>query len=199
MKTDQEVFWEGGFGDEYTDRVVHPIGPQLNLFSKILSRTKPIESVFEIGTNRGMNLDAIKSLLPDVQTNGIEINKYALDIAKNNGHKISQCSVLDYMPTEKHDLVFTRNVLIHINPEYLDIVYQKMFDTSSNYILIDEYFNPTPVTVEYRGNKGQLFKRDFAKELMHKFDLALVDYGFTWKQDPFFPLDDTNWFLFRKP
>lgn len=77
MNTDQEVFWEGDFGDEYTDRVVHPIGPQLNLFRKNLSKTKPIESVFEIGVNRGMSLNAIQSLLPDVQINGIEIEKYA--------------------------------------------------------------------------------------------------------------------------
>jgi pseudaminic acid biosynthesis-associated methylase len=198
MKTEQEQFWEGDFGNSYTDRVAHPIAPQINLFSKILSKIKPVNSVFEIGTNRGMNLDAIRTLLPDIETNGIEINKYASEIAQGNNHNVQLCSILDYAPENKYDLVFTRGVLIHINPEYLKAVYQKIYDSSSNYILIDEYFNPTPVTVEYRGNNDRLFKRDFAKELMEEYSLTLIDYGFTWKQDPFFPLDDTNWFLFKK-
>lgn len=198
MKTEQEKFWEGDFGKSYTDRVVHPLAPQINLFTKILSKIKPVSSVFEVGTNRGMNLDAIKILLPEVETNGIEINKYALEIAKQNNHKVEFGSVLDYEPNKQYDLVFTRGVLIHINPEHLKNVYQKLYDSSANYIMVDEYFSPTPVTVDYRGHQDRLFKRDFAKELMQQFNLTLIDYGFTWKQDPFFPLDDTNWFLFKK-
>ena len=73
-----------------------------------------------------------------------------------------------------------------------------MFSENHEFELIIEYFNPTPVTVNYRGNKDVLFKRDFAKELLSNYKLEIVKYGFVWSQDPTFPLDDINWFLFKK-
>jgi spore coat polysaccharide biosynthesis protein SpsF len=50
----------------------------ISLFSKILSRTKTIESVIEFGANIGLNLIAIKQLLPNVDLSAIEINKNQL-------------------------------------------------------------------------------------------------------------------------
>ena len=47
----------------------------------------------------------------------------------------------------------------------------------------------------YRGNKNLMFKRDFAKDLIDKFNLNLVDYGFVYKYDPINPQDNLNWFL----
>jgi spore coat polysaccharide biosynthesis protein SpsF len=44
-----------------------------------------------------------------------------------------------------------------------------------------------------------LFKRDFAGELLDRFsDLRLIDYGFVYRRDTHFPLDDISWFLFEK-
>ena len=68
-------------------------------------------------------------------------------------------------------------------------------------IYMNEYFNPTPVEVDYHGHKGKLFKRDFAKELWKKFpNLKLINYGFHWKEDPYQKdnYDNANWFLFEK-
>ncbi len=90
-------------------------------------------------------------------------------------------------------------MLIHINPDALDAVYQRLYECSSRYIVIAEYYNPTPVTIEYRGHSGKLFKRDFAGEMMDKYpDLQLLDYGFCWHRDPVFPQDDITWFLLHK-
>ena len=50
----------------------------------------------------------------------------------------------------------------------LDLVYQKLYDASSSYILIAEYYNPSPVTISYRGHQDRLFKRDFAGEFLNK-------------------------------
>ncbi len=69
---------------------------------------------------------------------------------------------------------------------------------SKKYILIAEYYNPTPVEMEYRGHREKLFKRDFAGEMMDQYnDLTLVDYGFVYHRDPF-PQDDITWFLMKK-
>ena len=65
-------------------------------------------------------------------------------------------------------------------------------------MLIVEYYNPTPVTVSYRGNDDRLFKRDFAGEMIDKYNMKLVDYGFVYHRDNMFPLDDMNWFLLEK-
>jgi spore coat polysaccharide biosynthesis protein SpsF len=96
--------------------------------------------------------------------------------------------------------VLIKGVLIHINPEALQRVYQNLYDASLKYICVCEYYNTVPVTVNYRGYADRLFKRDFAGELMDKFpDLKLVDYGFVWKRDNNFPLvDDITWFLLEK-
>ena len=73
-----------------------------------------------------------------------------------------------------------------------------MYNLSKKYLLVAEYFNPTPMKLIYRGNKNLMFKRDFAKDLIDKFNLNLVDYGFVYKYDPINPQDNLNWFLLRK-
>ena len=93
----------------------------------------------------------------------------------------------------------SRGVLIHINPKFLDSCYKKLYDHSKKYIAICEYFNPSPLELDYRGHKQKLFKRDFVGEMLDKFsDLKLVNYGFCYKRDVNFPQDDINWFLLEK-
>jgi pseudaminic acid biosynthesis-associated methylase len=96
------------------------------------------------------------------------------------------------------DLCFTKGVLIHINPDELDRVYANLVAKSKRYVLICEYYNPTPVSINYRGESDKLFKRDFAGELMDRHHLRLVDYGFVYRRDNLFPLDDPTWFLMEK-
>ena len=53
--------------------------------------------------------------------------------------------------------------------------------------------------VNYRGHADRLFRRDFAGEMLDKFnDLRLLDYGFVYHRDPSFPQDDFTWFLLDK-
>ena len=62
-----------------------------------------------------------------------------------------------------------------------------------------EYYNPTPITIPYRGHTEKLFKRDFAGEMMDNFsELSLNDYGFAYHRDTAFPQDDISWFLLEK-
>ena len=202
MKTEQEVFWEGEFGNEYTDRNNSSlINSNINLFKKILNPELKITTIFEIGFNRGLNLLALKEINNNLQLNGLEINNYAYEITKNLNicDKIYNESIIDFSEKENYDLVFTKGVLIHINPDKLNDVYQKMYDLSSKYILIAEYYSRDVREIKYRGNDNKLFKRDFCGELMTKFPkLKLLDYGFVYYRDPLFPQDDTTWFLLEK-
>lgn len=197
---DQEKFWSGTFGDEYTDRNSRDDQVHANLFfwSKLISRTGKLTSVLEFGCNRGLNLDSIKALTPNTVTNGIEINSQAAEIAALN-HNVSNQSLSETFPNSFcAELTFTSGVLIHINPDMLPTVYDKLFDFSKKYILIKEYFSTQPQEINYRGHDSRLWKRDFAAEFMKDRPLRLVDYGFCWRYDPVAPKDDLNWFLFEK-
>jgi spore coat polysaccharide biosynthesis protein SpsF len=169
------------------------------MWSDILSHANDIKSVFEIGSNMGRNMDVINFLLnKKISTNGIDINKKAVILANKNKHKVRNISVLDYSPKKKFDMSISCGVMIHINPNYLNKVYEVLYKSSKKYILISEYFNPKPVTVKYRGHTDRLFKRDFAKEIQKKYKLKLIDYKFMWSNDNIYPCDDTTWFLFKK-
>ena len=91
------------------------------------------------------------------------------------------------------------NVSNHIAPEMLNQAYERLFDWSSKYLCIVEYYNPTPVSISYRGHQDKLYKRDFAGDLLEKYPaLTLIDYGFVYHNDNTFPLDDVSWFLLEK-
>ncbi len=202
-KTDQESFWAGEFGNEYIGRNQGEasIASNTALFSKILSSTNSISTIIEFGANIGLNLMAIKRLLPKVELSAIEINEKAVAQLKNEVEDISvyHSSILDFQPDKERDLVLIKGVLIHINPDELQSVYELLYKTSGKYICIAEYYNPSPVEVRYRGHEGKLYKRDFAGEIMDKYpDLKLIDYGFVYHGDNHFPQDDTTWFLLEK-
>ncbi|MGY1891072.1 pseudaminic acid biosynthesis-associated methylase [Pseudomonas sp. SDT291_1_S447] len=200
--SEQEKFWQGDFGNQYVERNVGQplVATNLALFAKALSRAAGIESLVELGTNAGNNLQALHRLLPRCQLFGVEINDSAcaqaraLDIAQ-----IWHGSLFDFPRERRYDLTLSKGVLIHLAPELLPTAYAQLYELSQRYILIAEYYNPAPVEVSYRGNSGKLFKRDFAGEMLDRYaDLHLLDYGFVYHRDPQFPADDVTWFLLEK-
>jgi spore coat polysaccharide biosynthesis protein SpsF len=82
-------------------------------------------------------------------------------------------------------------------PTDLPAVYENIYLLSNRYILLAEYYNPSPMEIPYRGFTNRLWKRDFAGEMMDRYPLKLIDYGFTYHRGEF-PQDDINWFLLSK-
>jgi pseudaminic acid biosynthesis-associated methylase len=198
-KTEQEEFWTTEFGNDYIGRN-SDYTVNIPLFSKVISGTSNVRSIIEFGCNIGLNLKALNSLLPKCKLTGVEINKSAC----NHLHEWGKCdvvneSIFNYSKDKKYDLSIIKGVLIHINPDMLNDVYEKLYRSSGRYIFVAEYYSPTPVNIEYRGYKDRLFKRDFAGEILDKYsDLELLDYGFIYHRDNNFPQDDINWFLLEK-
>jgi len=201
--TEQEAFWRGEFGDAYVDRNdgAALVAANTALFAKALARVGRLDSLIEFGTNRGLNLVALNRLLPHCRLTGVEINEKAQAAAAALGiGEIWNGSLFDYPVAEPFDLALIKGVLIHLAPELLPQAYAKLYAASRRYILIAEYYNPSPVEVPYRGHTGKLFKRDFAGEMLDRYPfLRLVDYGFAYRRDPVFPADDITWFLLEKP
>ena len=89
--------------------------------------------------------------------------------------------------------------MIHVDPDRLDEVYETMYELAQRYILVAEYYNPTPISVPYRGYSDRLYKRDFCAEIRKRHpDLQLIDYGFSYHRDINAPQDDITWFLLGK-
>lgn len=201
--TEQENFWAGEFGNAYVERNQgeQMLASNLALFAEALRPTQSFNSVIEFGANRGMNLQALKLLFPHSDLSAIEINEKAVSelskvIDKSN---IYHQSILDWQADKQWDLTLIKGVLIHINPDELANVYQKLVESTQKYLLVVEYYNPSPMMINYRGHSERLYKRDFAGEIMANHpQMKLVHYGFFYKGDPNFPQDDLTYFLLEK-
>lgn len=202
-KTEQEAFWAGDFGTEYIGRNAGSelLASNLAFFSKALAQSHGLDSCIEFGANIGMNLRALCLLYPKQDQYAIEINSAAATelgtiIPSKN---IFQTSLLDFIPDRTWDLALIKGVLIHVNPDYLPQVYDALYRAAGRYLLVCEYYNPSPVAINYRGHNDRLFKRDFCGEILDRHtDLRLIDYGFVYQRDPNFPQDDVTWFLMEK-
>jgi pseudaminic acid biosynthesis-associated methylase len=201
-RTPQEALWAGEFGNDYIarNRDIALVDSNRALFDTILSKTQCVTSAIEFGANIGNNLRALHDLLPACEMHSVEINATAAaEIQAWGGATVEVASLTDFEPSRQWDLSFTKGVLIHLPPEMLPSVYDKLVVTSSRYVMVCEYYNPTPVEVSYRGHEHALFKRDFAGEILDAHpELRLLDYGFTYHRDPVHPLDDSTWFLMEK-
>ncbi|MDR2441283.1 MAG: hypothetical protein LBE12_18125 [Planctomycetaceae bacterium] len=100
-KTPQEEFWGTEFGCEYIERnkVSDRIIGNTRLLVQILSRTRNVKSVLELGANVGQNLFAIRHLLPNVEIAAVEINSMACtrlrESSELNCTEVIQGSILD--------------------------------------------------------------------------------------------------------
>lgn len=200
--TEQERFWAEDFGQEYIGRNQDEalLRAKIAFFARLLQRTGPLESVIELGANVGLNLKALHVLVPGLRLEAVEINPQAAETLRQDAiAHVHQATLLGFRPERPADMAFTKGVLIHIAPEALPQAYDALYASSRRFIMVGEYYNPTPVSIPYRGHQDRLFKRDFAGDLLDRFpDLRLVDYGFLYHRDAHFLHDDINWFLLEK-
>ena len=197
-KTEQECFWAGDFGNKYIsrnrDKFFH--ASNLSLFSTIMKCTAGVQSIIELGANIGLNMMALRSLLPKASCAGVEINAKAVAVLRRiKGVEAIHDSLFDFKAKEC-DFSFTKGVMIHLNPDLLPRAYDQLAKCGRKYVAIIEYYNPSPVEVAYRGHSGRLFKRDFAGEFLSRHsEYKLINYGFVYHRDPIYPQDDLTWFL----
>jgi pseudaminic acid biosynthesis-associated methylase len=201
-ETAQERFWAGQFGADYIARNSSPghLAASIAMFTAMLARTERLNSVLELGANIGLNMRSLRMLLPHARLEAVEINPEAYSaVSKIEGVTAHNTTLLGFRLKERVDLAFTCGVLIHIAPEALSKAYETLYECSNRYILVAEYYSPSPVEIPYRGERERLFKRDFAGDLLETYPkLRLLDYGVFYRRDTTFKFDDTNWYLLEK-
>lgn len=204
FETEQENFWAGEFGEGYRqrNRGAAWVASNTVFFARVLSRGGVLpKSILELGANIGLNLQALRRLCPETELEAVEINAESAAMLSQQmpDVKVHVDSLLTWNPPRTYELVFTKGVLIHINPDELRKVYRLMYEASDRYVLMAEYYNPVPQTISYRGHDNRLFKRDFAGDFLDLFpEVRCVDYGFVWRRDAVCPDDDLTWFLLEK-
>jgi pseudaminic acid biosynthesis-associated methylase len=205
-----EAFWQGPFGDEYSDRNDTPEQLQSNerLFRKALMplHFHTIERIIEFGANSGPNISALKQIAPYAHAKfaAVELNAKAADTLERRHPDVTvyrQSMTTGNRPWgDGYDLAISKGVLIHIEPSLLPMAYDALYRASKKWIFIAEYHNPTPVEVPYRGHTGRLWKRDFAADMLERYPgMKVLDYGFAWKHDKRGSQDDLVHTLLEKP
>lgn len=205
-ESEQVRFWRGAFGEAYISRneaTPERLRPAVRMWGLMLRAMEgaPPASILEVGANIGINLRAL-STMTDADLFALEPNDAArarLVADKVVGADRAMDGAADRIPLADGavDLAFTSGVLIHIAPDDLAAACREIHRVARRYVLSIEYFAHRPETVPYRGQSGQLFKRDFGRYWLENFpDLEIVDFGFFWQ--PVYGVDNLNWWLFRK-
>jgi spore coat polysaccharide biosynthesis protein SpsF len=203
--TEQEAFWAGQFGNDYVTR--NEVSPEIlagNLFSfaRMLERAQPSPgSLIELGANIGLNLRALKLLVPHAHQAAVEINASAVERLRRDGvaDEVFHESLLNFVPVRRYDLALIKGVMIHLAPEMLPAVYRKLAECATRHVLMAEYYNRRAEEIVYRGHNGKLFRRDFGGEFMDACpEFQLMDYGFSYHRDARERQDDLTWFLFQR-
>lgn len=201
MTTKQEEAWAGEFGNEYNARSPGNVENNVYFFHRALGGCAHApESIMELGAGQGANMLALRTIYPGAELGAVELNRQACEKLTLTGtvNYLVNASILDWEPERTWELAFSKGLLIHIQPAQLWNAYGVLYRCASRWILICEYYNPKPVEVEYRGQAGLLYKRDFAGDMLDAFkDLRLVDYGFVYRRDSH-PQDDLHFFLLEK-
>jgi pseudaminic acid biosynthesis-associated methylase len=196
--------WEGGFGQEYTertkDRKHRDWQTRVPAFQTMLDGLE-INRILEVGCNRGHNLLSLLDVLgEETEIIGVEPNRYALELARQSSPKVAALygHTLDLPFKDGYfDLVFTAGVLIHIALSDIPDSLAEIYRASQRYILAIEYFAEEETIVPYHGSDNLLWKRDFRQHYQTLFpDLRLVRDGY-WESEAGF--DNTHWWLFEKP
>jgi len=197
MTTKQEKLWAGKFGNEYHGRNVQKNRNEF-WYEVLAGRFSELTSVLELGAGQGDNLVAIGNYMMGKRVLvGLDINEQACAQMRERGIVPINSPFIGAQLHGRYDLVLTRGFLIHQPLEVLEETLRGIYDLSSRYICIAEYYATKRRGLLYRGHFQALWADDFAGRMMELYpDLKLLKYGFKYHTDDG---DDITYFLLEKP
>lgn len=193
--SEQLMAWAGEFGNAYTERNRVDWRDRVGAWWTMCRDLPELDSVLEVGANRGHNLKALRMLGLVNSIYAVEPNEQAIREAVESFHR---WATLEQVSAEsRFDLVMTVGLLIHIPPADLEVTLRKIHQLSRKYILAVEYYADEETMVPYRGVENMLWKRDYEREYLSRFpDLTVIRTGFWGPESGF---DSCIWRLLEKP
>tara|TARA_B110000438_G_scaffold250701_1_gene254704 strand:+ start:1148 stop:1717 length:570 start_codon:yes stop_codon:yes gene_type:complete len=131
------------------------------------------KKICEVGTNVGNTLIGFPKTF---DVTGVDLNQYALSVnkEKHEEFKFDLASALELPYSDNSfDLVFTRGVLIHINPTDIDKVIDELFRVSKKWIVSLEYFGEDSKTISWKRGDNLLWYRDM-KTKWKNYDVEII-------------------------
>src|SRR3954468_17161574 len=110
-----EALWSGDFGNDYVERNLRAYNERGAFWTSLLTTMRP-DSVLEVGSNVGGNLQWVTQAIPPENVVGIDVNRRALEELEERlpGVRGVKSSARELpFPDRAFDLVFTMGVLIH--------------------------------------------------------------------------------------
>lgn len=190
-KTQQERFWDGEFGKEYTNRnkwnsdeewdkiyldTWGETKPEIN--NKVMADLPRDIKILEVGCNYGAQLRGFQRM-GFTNLFGVELQPYAVEESKKayTGLNIITGSGFD-IPFKDgfFDLVCTNGVLIHISPNDHFSFMKEIYRCTNKYIMGWEYYDKELRELNYRNNQGFMWKADYSGIYKNSFpDLKIID------------------------
>lgn len=184
--SEQREFWKNEFGNDYIKRNNSLVDVDIfykkttghtksEIFQNFFSFIEKDLKILELGCNIGINLEILKKI-GFKNLYGLEINKKAIEIAKNRQPDIQffNGSIEEFdFHDQKFDLVYTAGVLIHINPNSVEEIIKKIISLTNKYIFGFEYFSDDLVEIQYRDNANYCWKQNFPL-LFKRLDSKLI-------------------------
>jgi pseudaminic acid biosynthesis-associated methylase len=179
----QAAAWSSDFGNAYTQRNPQSIEQMEELYAKdySVSRLAMNEAflgnldrsirILEVGANVGTQLEILRRM-GFANSIGVDVNAFAVQEAKRlyPEVKVIEASAFQLpFGDGEFDLAYMSGVLIHISPDDMGRAMDELYRTSKKYIWGFEYYAPELVALDYRGNDGLLWKRDFCQEYLNRF------------------------------
>lgn len=171
-----QEFWAGDGGNAYTLRNDGDWRPRAQFWRDTIPAD--VETVFECGTNLGMNLRAIRACRA-IKAGGVEINQTAVDSAIARGLSVSKGDLLRMQAVPMWDLSFTCGVLIHMAPDQVLDAMEQVAAMSRRYVMCVEYesLSGAEEVVRYRDNDEDLLWRRPYGKMYEAMGLRLVRSG----------------------
>lgn len=176
-----QVAWAGEFGKEYTDRCNVDYKKRMPIFKELTSRLF-LDSVLEVGCNKGHNLKAINDMSAfPLNIYGIDTNKEAIENNEFDKTHVIHGSAYDLpWPKGAFNFAFTSGVLIHLPNDKLPKAMEEIYRVSSKYIMSIEYPEKEEHKKDYRifEGDGGCWGRDYGKIWKEKYpNLKLLKTG----------------------
>lgn len=167
--------WKSKFGKDYTKRnfydklensYIQKFGCNKEIINNdFINYFDKDYSFLEVGCNIGNELKILKKSGFKKLT-GIDTQKHAIEIARSNLKSVEFIhGNAENLPFEDNtfDVVFTNNLLIHLNSKNLITAIKEMKRITKKYIWSFEYYFENRCLIEYHDHMNLLWKDDFKK------------------------------------
>ncbi len=93
-------------------------------------------TVLDVGCGQGWAMDAMSASFPNIDIYGIEPSKFNATIARKKGHKVYLGKIEDLEIDKKFDLIYSNNVLQHVNDPVAFLTSIKELTSENGVIII---------------------------------------------------------------